>query len=433
MTGHPSIHDAGWALAADNRDGGDGGLGTAPTEFLRSLATRPRLLGLGEPTHGEEAFPELRNQLFRHLVQHEGYRSIAIESDCLAGLLVDGFVADGVGSLDGVIRHGFSHGFGNSEASRELVEWMRCYNRDRPAVDRLRFFGFDAPIELASAASPQAALIALHGYLASHVDTDLIPCTADAIIELTGDDERWTNPEAAMDPTRSVGSSTDVTELRLVTDDLLALLVSQSPHLIARTSYEEWWRARLHGRTGAGLLRYHAGMAENSPARVARLLGVRDAMMADNLNAIMENQARRGPTLVFAHNSHLRKDPSRWELPPGWGALAGRTLQWWSAGAIVHAQVGDQYAFLASALGVARHQGLDVPPADTLEGVLAALPEDRYVMNSARLADALRGAEVSVTTRTDTSTNHGYFPLDPDHLEDTDGVIFIKEITEARA
>ncbi|WP_347943029.1 hypothetical protein [Sphaerisporangium sp. TRM90804] len=46
---------------------------------LPSPATR--LLGPGEPTHGVEAFPELRDELFRHLVEHEGFRSIAIESD----------------------------------------------------------------------------------------------------------------------------------------------------------------------------------------------------------------------------------------------------------------------------------------------------------------------------------------------------------------
>ncbi|MFE2850293.1 hypothetical protein ACFXJO_04070, partial [Streptomyces lavendulae] len=53
------------------------------------LSPAPRLLALGEPTHGVEAFPELRNELFRHLVEHEGYRSIAIESDCLAALVAD--------------------------------------------------------------------------------------------------------------------------------------------------------------------------------------------------------------------------------------------------------------------------------------------------------------------------------------------------------
>jgi erythromycin esterase-like protein len=415
MTTRPAIQDAGWAFAEDSD------LEVAITKFLQSLMTRPRLLGFGEPMHGEEAFPRLRNELFQHLVEREGYRSIAIESDCVAGLMVDEFVGEGVGSLDDVMQRGFSHGFGESAANRELVRWMREYNRDRPAADRLRFFGFDAPIEMTSAASPRSALTALHGYLAAHVDADLIPCAVDTIDRLSGDDERWTNQAAAMDPSRSVGSSADVPKLRLIADDLLTVLMSESPRLVSATSHDDWRQACLYGRTAAGLLRYHTGMADTSTTRVARLLGLRDTMMASNLDAIVEDQTRRGPTLVFAHNRHLQRDKSRWEL-------AGQALEWWSAGAIVDAHLGDQYAFVASALGAAQHQGLDAPRADTLEGVLATLPENRYVINAKRLASALHGMETELALRTDTSTNYGYFALEPDHLEETDGVIFIKDV-----
>ena len=87
-------------------------LGAALANFLGSLETKPRLLGLGEPTHGEEEFPLLRNEVFRQLVEREGYRSVAIESDCLAALRVDAFVREGESSLDGVMETGFSHGFG---------------------------------------------------------------------------------------------------------------------------------------------------------------------------------------------------------------------------------------------------------------------------------------------------------------------------------
>src|SRR5262249_41131500 len=94
-------------------------------DFLHRLPTLPRLLGLGEPTHGVEAFPRLRNEMLRYLVEDAGYRSIAIESDCLAGLLVDSYVQTGDGELDDVLARGFSHGFGGYAANRELVAWLR--------------------------------------------------------------------------------------------------------------------------------------------------------------------------------------------------------------------------------------------------------------------------------------------------------------------
>src|SRR5579875_3347628 len=124
------------------------------------------LLALGEPTHGAQALLELRNDLFRRLVEQEGYRTVALESDCLAGLLVDDYVTTGAGSLDEVTARGFSHGFGQYAANRDLVRWMRAYNQERPEPARVRFAGIDGPLEITHAASPRQALTALHGYLA---------------------------------------------------------------------------------------------------------------------------------------------------------------------------------------------------------------------------------------------------------------------------
>src|SRR5579863_659599 len=90
---------------------------------MRLLPGRPRLLALGEPTHGADILLEVRNELFQQLVEQEHYRTIAIESDCLMGLIVDDYVTTGTGSLDDVMARGFSHGFGASAASRDLVRW----------------------------------------------------------------------------------------------------------------------------------------------------------------------------------------------------------------------------------------------------------------------------------------------------------------------
>src|SRR5207245_1805974 len=101
--------------------------GPALSRFLDSLPASPRLLGLGEPTHGPEEFLLLRNRMFRSLVEHEGYRSIALETGVLAAQVVDEYVAGGAGDLDEVMSAGFSHGFGAAAGNRELVAWMREY------------------------------------------------------------------------------------------------------------------------------------------------------------------------------------------------------------------------------------------------------------------------------------------------------------------
>ncbi|GII60919.1 erythromycin esterase [Sphaerisporangium krabiense] len=368
--------------------------GAGLSAFLRSLPAKPLLLGLGEARHFVGELGDLRNEIFRHLVAHEGYRSFAIESDSLMGLVVDDHITTGAGTLDDVMERGFSHGFGASPANRELVRWMRAYNEEHE--EQVRFFGFDGPLEY-WAASPRQALTALHALLDGP-----LPCSGETLDALLGPDERWSNEAAAMDPSQSIGRSVEAQRLRLIADDLVALLDTQTPRLSAADRE----RAALYGRTAVGLLRYHDGMADASPARWARLSALRDAMMAANLRAV----AGHGPALVFSHNLHLQRNRS---LMP----FGDQLLEWWSAGAITAAHLGDRYAFLASALGTA---GDDTPPPDTVEGLLSTLPWDHSLIDARRLAEAVTNPAPR------TSDDFRYFPLDPARLDMIDGIVFLK-------
>jgi len=214
------------------------------------------------------------------------------------------------------------------------------------------------------------------------------------------------------DPSQSVGQTPAARELRLLADDLVALLDAQTPQLIAASTPDEWDRARMYGRTATGLLRYHRWMADTSPARLTGLVSVRDSMMAANLISLTEHSA----ALVHANNGHLQRDKSTMRM-------GGQLLAWWSAGAIAGAHLGDGYAFLATALGTIRHHGVDTPPPDTIEGRLYALPEDRQVVDPRRLAAAFGDAPPAPRV----SPWFGYAPLDPSHMANYDGIVFVKD------
>ncbi|MEV4805518.1 erythromycin esterase family protein [Nonomuraea sp. NPDC049421] len=374
--------------------------------LLRLLPARPRLLALGEPTHGDETLLGLRNELVRRLVEQEGYRCVAIESDCVKGLVVDDHVTSGAGNLSAVMAGGFSHGAGAAAGNRELVRWLRAYNRGRPAADRVRFAGFDAPMEMTHAASPRQALTALHAYLGAHADTGVLPETLDRLL---GPDERWTDEQAIFDPSRSIGRSDAANELRLLADDLACLLDVHAPGLVAAGGRDAWERARLYARTATGLLRYHAQMAGAAPGRVNAMMGLRDAMMAANLLAL----ADRGPTLVHAHNRHLQRQRSTVML----GELR---VDWWSAGAQVARRLGDAYAFVATAVGTIHHEGVGAPPPDTVEGVLHAMPGDRFL---------IAGRELDATGLVPRDSPwYGYLPLTPADLTGSDALLYVRDL-----
>ncbi len=376
---------------------------------LLSRLGHPGLLALGEPNHTDPALPALRNALFAVLVEH-GFRSIALESDQVRGHLVDDWVAGGPGRLDDVLADGFSHGSGAHPANRDLVTWMRDRNAGRPADQRLAFHGVDAPLEIAPPPSPRPYVEHLHAHLAAHVPA--LPHDAGRIADLLGPDERWSEPAAFHDATRSIGGTPDALALRAVVDDLLVALRAHAPALVAATSPEQWHRAEAHGRAALGLLRYHAQAARpDAPVlRISALGAVRDVLIAENLLAVRARERHRGPTLVFAHNGHLQRFPVTWEVPDG-------RAEWTTAGALVGPALGRDYAFVAGSLGASAATGLPAPATGTVE---AALP----VVHGA-LVDPAPWRSAGLAERTDLRPEQGHYPLTTALLADADALLHV--------
>lgn len=373
-------------------------LGRAVDEVLAARSEPPALLGLGEPTHGIAAFPLLRNDFLAHLVDR-GFRSIVLESDFFAASVVDDYVAGGAGDIDTVLASGFSHGFGAVPGNRELVEWLRAHNAGRAPAERIRFRGFDAPLETTAAPSPRHALSAV----ADHLPAALRPASARDIDRLSGADTDWTNGAAPFDAAASIGGSDRARALRVVADDLASALHRAAPDLRAAdpSGYD---RAVAHARTARGLLRYHAAMADPAPDRVATMFSVRTEMMAENLLAIVAEERLRGPSLVFAHNMHLQPAPR----PSG-------EVSWGSAGAIVRLSLGERYLFVAS----------DANPhsaAGTLQDMLAAATDRRTLFPARDLRAAL-----SPSVAAGEPIVRGHIPLRPADLDGAEAVVFVAD------
>ncbi|RNL88343.1 MULTISPECIES: erythromycin esterase family protein [Micromonospora] len=360
------------------------------------------LLALGEPTHQEPAFGAVRNELFAQLVEL-GFRSIALETDRVAALAVNDHVLHGTGSLDSVLREGFSHDFGALAANRQLVAWMREYNRDRPAQERLTFHGFDAPTENTSAPSPRSYF----EYARDYLQIDNLD-----IAGVAGDDDRWSRAEAILDFTRSMGATPEAERLRAIGEDLLTRLYARAPELIARTSRAEWLRARTHLDAGLGLLHYHWQAAQplGQSDRICLLLATRDTWMARNLLDIRGVEAERGPTMLSAHNLHLQRNGSAWSL----GEMGAN---WFGAGAIVDSLRIGSYFFVAASLGRSAALKLGEPEPDTFEGFLQHRITDWGLLPA---TEVLPGRK-----RVDTTPQQGYFPLDQATVDAADAILHV--------
>ncbi|MEV7602302.1 erythromycin esterase family protein [Kitasatospora sp. NPDC089797] len=347
---------------------------------------RCELLALGEPTHQEPAFALVRNRLFARLVE-QGYRSIALETDRVAALALDDYVRHGRGTLDAVLADGFTHGFGAQPGNRELIAWMREFNRDREPGEQLACHGFDLPTENTMAPSPRRYLEHVRDHLGLDLD----------IAALTGEDERWSREQAVLDPASSPGETPEAVRLRRIADDLGTRLLLRAPESIEAGGRDGWLRAGAHLRAGLGLLRYHAfaavpGLAPSE--RVSGLLGLRDALMARNLLDIRTAEAGRGPTLVFSHNAHLQQAPSSW-------AGGGLDCRWNGAGRILGPLLEDRYVYVAGSLGRSEALGLAAPGPETYEALLGRRSDAAWALVRPPEPDAGR-------PRTDTAPHQGY-------------------------
>jgi len=384
----------------------DGTFDAAVDRLVAGLGDGVTILGLGEPLHGGEEFLVLRNRLFQRLATAHGFSAIAVESSFPRGRHVAGYVAGGPGSFADIEEAGFSHGFGRLDANRELVEWMRDYNRASTGVP-LRFHGFDSPTEMTHTDSPRELLTLVLDYLAVIGADD--PARRKRIEAHLGPDGAWENPAAMMDPAQSIGLSPAATALRIEVEDLLAELHLRRPELAGDDRYHA---AVQYAVAARGLLTYHAALARDTPRRLADCLGLRDAMMADNLAYVTARERGRGKVLAFAHNMHLKLGAARWQLGP-------HALEWWPAGAQLRALLGPAYRVIGTGLGASEANGIGPPEAGTLEARLTVSGSARFIPT--HLGWGLPAAEVAaLPTRTASTRNHSYFALTAESLTDFD-------------
>ena len=389
-------------------------LNDAIDRAMARIGDTVRLLGFGEALHGKSDILLLRNRLFIRLVENHGFVAIAIESSFPRGRLVDQYIAGlGPDSFDDILELGFSHGFGHLDANRDLVEWMKEYNADPSHPHKLHFYGFDSPTEMMGSDSPKQLLHFVLDYLGS-IDTALCEQHRQRIDPLLGQDSDWDNPDALIDPAKSVGRSPNAVALRAETEDLNEELLVRRPELVARSDSAHYHEAVHYAALARQQLSYHAELAGNSTDRTSRLLGIRDAMMAENLAYIASREGcRGGRVLAFAHNRHLQRGRAEWQY-------LDDLYSWWPAGSHLDQILGPSYAVIGTAVGMSDANGIGRPEDRTLEARLTASPGPARLIPTFK-GEGLPADEIAaLPRRSGSEKNPTYFPLGPESFTDFD-------------
>lgn len=237
------------------------------------------IVALGEATHGNREFTELKQQVFKMLVEQHGARVFVLEGDFGGCQRVNAYLQTGEGTPETAAAEiGFA--IYKTEEMVALLQWMREYNADKDADDQIRFYGFDMQrydnnksglFDILQRGAPD-----LH----AEYESALSGFTDESMYDIEESDVR------------------DAIEALEV---LYAELTSRKDAIVNATSEKEYALA----------CEYAKCIMENTQLRIADNYGtLRDGFMAEHVKWIYEYEAEHYDTqLIFitGHNGHIGK------------------------------------------------------------------------------------------------------------------------------
>ena len=107
-----------------------------------SIPEDKKIIALGEATHGNAEFQQLKLEVFKRLVEDCGVRAFALEGDYGGCEQVNRYIHGGAGTAE---RAAAAIGFAiyRTNEMTELISYLREYNKTASAGEDIRFYGFD--------------------------------------------------------------------------------------------------------------------------------------------------------------------------------------------------------------------------------------------------------------------------------------------------
>jgi len=111
-------------------------------DFLNEKLKNIEVIGLGEATHGTKEFFELKNKMFKYLVENQDVKLFGIEANFADCYDINKYVLTGEGNAkEALSRNGYW--VWQSQEVLDLIEWMKDYNKGKTSNQKIQFYGYD--------------------------------------------------------------------------------------------------------------------------------------------------------------------------------------------------------------------------------------------------------------------------------------------------
>lgn len=229
-----------------------------------------RVIGLGEATHGNVEFQQLKLDVFKLMVEKYGVRAFALEGDYGGCEAVNRYIHGGKGTAEeAAAAIGFP--IYRTKEMADLIEWMRKYNATAAEDEDLRFYGFDMQLY---ERSYQYLLEAAKAYALQTADLEKL----------------WDKSEGKYSASYTADQKAKVIEA--VKQDLL----------------------QLNDSTTAQAVHFADMLLQNIAVgkvmdNMAKGVVLRDSLMFVNTHWIMAQEEARGNERIFisGHNGHIQR------------------------------------------------------------------------------------------------------------------------------
>ncbi|MDF2440642.1 MAG: hypothetical protein JWN98_1626 [Abditibacteriota bacterium] len=267
-------------------------------DALMTLVGDARFVLLGEATHGTHEFYRERARITRRLIQEKGFTAIAVEGDWPDAYRVNQWVR-GLGS-DANAEQALSN-FGrfprwmwrNTDV-RDMLQWLRQHNAQRPAASRAGFYGLD----LYSLPTSSTA-IALHLERVDSLAAQRARTRMSCFARFRNDPDAY--GLAAVSGSKGACETVAAEQFHELQQMMQQPAMQSSANTAQRNElFSAWQNARVV-RNAEEYYRIMYGQGASS-------WNLRDRHMADTLEALAAHLGQPGQpakVVVWAHNSHV--------------------------------------------------------------------------------------------------------------------------------
>ena len=237
-----------------------------------------KVVSLGEASHGNIEFQELKLTVLQELVEDYGFTAFALELDFGEGIAINEYILGGEGSSEELLEN-TSFPIYHTTQMQELIEWMRSYNETVSKDKQIRFYGFDMQIG-ADSAKYVIDFCNKNSITSIHDDLDAITVLTDASFQLN--------------ETTAANLSNNLERILIALEEYGTSYSSDQFDL----SYESAVQA-THT-----LLQVINNWLVDTP-----YYDYRDRCMADNVLWILDTEERigSGRIMIAGHNGHIAK------------------------------------------------------------------------------------------------------------------------------